>query len=261
MNARRTKGIAGYESAIKDGKCLTMVEAAAKEFLPVVECVRNGLAHRAFRRIAIVVLVDPRAQSFHRRAALSFAQPRVRIGADDSLFHRSVLDTVDFEDEVESLLRFGRRLQRIEELAAHVRETGGALTTVDVYDGGVAGVRVDEQRALGSAEYVARRLAAAASRKLVGDKFVGAEGPHVSALLALLDGKRGLVGEHDVARGHTMKQAQSLERRAAKPSGRKPVPQHPSKQKNTDYGPKRVRAARAGPSTPSTWWSKRSSTW
>lgn len=27
---RRTKGIAGYESAVKDGKCLTMVEAAAK---------------------------------------------------------------------------------------------------------------------------------------------------------------------------------------------------------------------------------------
>ncbi len=27
---RRTKGIPGYESAVKDGKCLTMVEAAAK---------------------------------------------------------------------------------------------------------------------------------------------------------------------------------------------------------------------------------------
>jgi hypothetical protein len=63
-----------------------------------------------------------------------------------------MLDAIDLGDEVERLLSHGCGLQRVEEVATHVREARRPSTARDLLDVVVSAVAVDQEHALRALE-------------------------------------------------------------------------------------------------------------
>ena len=121
-----------------------------------------------------------------------------------------MLDDVEVADQIEGVAHFRRGGHGLEEVAAGVSEAGDARAATRRRDLVVAGVHVDDERALRAAEDLGGRVAAAAGAEAVRDDgggLVAQEGPHEGALLGAQHLDRGLVGAHDGRRAHQRQHA------------------------------------------------------
>src|SRR4051794_37517335 len=132
-----------------------------REARPLVLHVAERRAHRALRFEERRDGLSPIAKSLEHRRTSFLAQREMLGGADDVSALGGALHHEELEDDVESLPRFWRCRERIEEMTARVAPAARALAAVDVSDDVVARVPVDGQRASCAAEDILRRLAAA----------------------------------------------------------------------------------------------------
>ena len=80
-----------------------------------------------------------------------------------------MLNGIELADDFDRLLRDGRGLDGLEEVAADVGEARGTSAARDIFGAVVAAVPIDEQHAVGAPQEVARQCAGAVVCKCVGD--------------------------------------------------------------------------------------------
>jgi hypothetical protein len=134
-----------------------------REFLPLADRIADRIAHRAFRRVARLLRIEPRLELVHDGPALGVTHLEVLWRAEQVGVERCTLDRVDAQDEVYGAfggLRGGALC--VEELPPHVREAACPFPLARHRDAVVAHVGVGHELAGRASQHVLGRLTGAA---------------------------------------------------------------------------------------------------
>ncbi len=190
-------------AVVVQGQALILDEA--REGRPLLEGVGIGLAQRTLGWEPRRLFFKPDVQSREDGGAVQLAQLAVGDGAHHVRVARLGLHSVELEDEVLGMARFGRGGQRVEELAAAMRPAADAHPALGPRHRVVAGVCVHHERTRGASQDFLGRPARLAHAEAVTNEpltgfALGEESPEVAQprLLHVQHAQRRLVRPHHV---------------------------------------------------------------